>query len=433
MNCTSIGVSAGALACAFVLHVPAAQAATESVVYSFCGEQSCEDGRAPAAGLLDVKGVLYGTTFQGGATCEDNEGCGTVFAINLKTGTETVLYSFCSQQNCVDGYEPDAGLIDVDGTLYGTTYGGGNTNCPYNDSCGTVFSINPKTGAETVVYAFCNPQYYNDGCFNTANNSFDGYSPRAGLINVNGTLYGTTTEGGDNGGGIVFAINPATGAETTVYSFGGYTGDGSYPQAGLTDVNGTLYGTTLFGGGGTCTSQEGDGCGTVFSLNPSNGAETVLYAFCSKQNCDGRTDEDGIYPAASLIAKGDKLYGTTLYGGTYDVGTVFSLSVKTGGETILHSFLDNVSDGQWPNAGLLDVKGMLYGTTSTGGTQTDGTVFSINPKTGAETVLYSFDSNGADDGLYPGAGLINVKGALYGTTTSGGTSGNGGTVFKLTQ
>jgi uncharacterized repeat protein (TIGR03803 family) len=121
------------------------------------------------------------------------------------------------------------------------------------------------------------------------------------------------------------------------------------------------------------------------------------------------------------------LYGTTDEGGSHGAGTVFSIDPGTGAETVLHSF-GGTGDGSTPYASLIDVKGKLYGTTETGGAAAAGTVFSVDPKTGAEAVVYSF--LGGTDGKGPDASLIDVKGTLYGTTNEGGTDGYG-TVFAL--
>jgi uncharacterized repeat protein (TIGR03803 family) len=239
----------------------------------------------------------------------------------------------------------------------------------------------------------------------------DGLYPEAGLVDVNGTLYGTTEVGGTHDDGAVFSVDPTTGAETVVYSFAGGT-DGADPFAGLIDVKGTLYGTTANGGG---TYNYG----TVFSLDPATGAETVLHSF------GGGTD--GGIPVASLIDVKGTLYGTTKVGGTVGAGTVFSLDLATGVETVLHSFAGG-SDGTYPVAGLIDVKGTLYGTTEIEGTNGFGTAFSLDPVTGAETVLYSF--GGGTDSENPEGSLIDVKGTLYGTAGRGGTY-DYGTVFSL--
>jgi uncharacterized repeat protein (TIGR03803 family) len=387
-----------ALACA--VHCPAAEASTEKVLYSF--GTSNTDGEHPYAGLIDVEGTLYGTTYNGGTYS-----IGTVFSLNRETDAEKVLHSFgTSSTSNTDGEYP-AGLIDVKGTLYGTTYYGGT----YRD--GTVFSLNPETDVETVLHSF-----------GTSNR--DGEYPYAGLIDVKGTLYGTTKRGGTYADGTVFSLNPETDAEKVLHSFGPSSAGGEHPYAGLVDVEGTLYGTTFYGG------TYGDG--TVFSVNAKTHAETVLYSF-------GTSNTDGEYPLAGLIDIEGTLYGTTYYGGTHGEGTVFALDSKTGAETVLYSFCSqkNCTDGAYPQAGLIDVEGTLYGTTYYGGTYGEGatgegTVFSLNPETNAEKVLHSFGASNPvhRDGEYPHAGLIDVEGTLYGTTFYGGTYGCG-TVFSITR
>jgi uncharacterized repeat protein (TIGR03803 family) len=258
-----------------------------------------------------VNGKLYGTTLTGGNVI-DNASYGTVFSLDPKTGAETVVYAFCSQPNCVDGAEPSSSLIYTKGELYGTTITAG----PNFD--GTVFAVDPNSGAETIVYSFGAQQ-----------NGADGLFPRAGVIKRKKTLYGTTSEGGSNsckgfGCGTLFSFNPSTGAETVLYSFGNQQNgaDGLYPQAAPIDVKGVLYGTTSGGGLLGC---GGSGCGTVFSLDPNTGIEAVLYPFCSRKNCT-----DGARPSASLLVLNGKLYGTTTNGGGTGCGgkgcgTVFVL------------------------------------------------------------------------------------------------------------
>jgi len=375
-----------------------ARAASEVVVHSFQG--SPNDGANPQAGLIDVGGTLYGTTNSGGA-----HGSGTVFKVTT-AGVVTMLHSFGHGH---DGAYPQAGLINVEGTLYGTTSSGGA------HGSGTVFSITTG-GVEAVLHSF--------------GHGHDGAYPQANLINVGGTLYGTTAEGGTGkcsngesitGCGTVFKVTTA-GVETALYSFRGGN-DGANPLAGLIDVGGTLYGTTVGGGTNGC---GGGGCGTVFKVTTA-GVEKVLHSF------QGGTD--GLEPKASLVNVGGTLYGTTFYGGNGGpcCGTVFKITTA-GAKTVLHSFQGG-SDGENPQTGLINVGGTLYGTTNIGGTGNCngqdpgcGTVFKITTA-GAETVLYSF--LGGSDGENPQAGLINVGGTLYGTTANGGASGNG-TVFKIT-
>ncbi len=247
----------------------------------------------------------------------------------------------------------------------------------------------------------------------------DGKFPWAGLINVNGTLYGTTHGGGAHKAGTFFSIT-TTGTKKVLYSFGGGS-HGSAPSGNFIAVKGTLYGTTDYGGAGSCFG----GCGTVFSIT-TTGTEKVLYSFAG--------GSDGVHPNGSLINVNGTLYGTTSEGGGSGCsgsgcGTVFSITM-TGTEKVLYSFAGG-SDGANPAAGLINVKGTLYGTTFTGGANGWGTVFSVTT-TGTEKVVYGFCSQtSCADGLWPAAGLINVKSTLYGTTRNGGANG-WGTVFSVT-
>jgi uncharacterized repeat protein (TIGR03803 family) len=257
------------------------------------------------------------------------------------------------------------------------------------------------------------------------------------MIEVNGTLYGTTDEGGAYSKGTAFALDPVTGVESVLYSFKGGA-DAANPLAGLIDVKGMLYGATFGGGGGGCA---GVGCGTVFSIDPKTGAEKVLYAFCQQQNCT-----DGQFPSTTPISVKGILYGTTTTGGMRRAGIVYALDPGTGAETVLHSFCSQkCTDGDDPIAGLIAIGGTLYGTTLYGGSTAGtgcggsgcGTVYSLDPKSGVQKVLYSF-ANGSD-GAEPEGALIAVNGTLYGTTLSGGNGDTGcdgggcGTVFALTK
>jgi len=238
----------------------------------------------------------------------------------------------------------------------------------------------------------------------------DGGYPYGRLIDVNGTLYGTTYTGGVTyGWGVVFKIS-TTGEEHVIYRFrAGH--DGAHPYDGLIAVNGMLYGTTYQGG----TS----GRGTVFRVSPS-GDEKVIYSF--------KGGSDGEYPYARLLLYKGELYGTTYTGGVaYGWGVVFKVSTS-GAEKVLYRFKAN-ADGAHPYyAGLIEQNGTLYGTTQMGGTKGYGTVFSESPSGGDDHVVYSF--KGGTDGEYPYAGLVGLNSEVYGATYQGGTS-SAGTVFKL--
>jgi uncharacterized repeat protein (TIGR03803 family) len=185
---------------------------------------------------------MYGTTEFGGS---NGTGSGTVFSINPKIpNSETVLYSF-GGGGAGDGEEPTASLIRVgygkNTMLYGTTTYGGSGQ-------GTVFSVD-LSGNETVLYSF-------------GSVAGDGQTPAASLINVNGTLYGTTEYGGAVDLGTVFSVNIKNQTETVLHSFLGSRGnDGEEPTASLTPGS-PMYGTTEFGG------SNGTGSGTVFTFKP---------------------------------------------------------------------------------------------------------------------------------------------------------------------
>jgi uncharacterized repeat protein (TIGR03803 family) len=289
----------------------------------------------------------------------------------------------------------------------------------------------PHTPAETVLWNF---------------NGADGDEPLAGLIaDKNGAFYGTTVYGGSFGNGTVFKITPARKgySESVLWSFGS-GGGGRQPTAGLiSDAQGALYGTTTAGGG--------VGYGTVFKLAPSGSgyAESVLYSFCSKPQCvDGNTPG---YGYLTLDAHGN-IYGTTLYGGAYDSGTVFKLTPSGSGysESVLHSFCakPTCNDGQYPSGLIIDATGALYGTTSQGGFR--GACLSISGPIGcgvafklvpsgsiySDHILWYFGKR-PNDGVSPSGALIaDATGTLYGGTNGGGaqctSSGGCGTVFALT-
>lgn len=352
----------------------------ETILYSF---PAAPDGANPYAGLSrDSAGNLYGTTYQGGPS-----GAGTVFKVN-SNGQETVLYSFTGG---IDGGFPYAGVItDSGGNVYGTTYYGGIANA------GLVFKVDPN-GHETVLYSF--------------SGQTDGGYPYAGLIRDSaGNLYGTARSGGRWGRGVVYKLD-AGGQETVLYSFTGGA-DGGTPEAGvISDPAGNLYGTASFGGS--------SGWGVVYKLDRS-GQYTVLHSFTN--------GSDGAGPYGGVIRdSAGNLYGTTYSGGTAGAGVAYKIDAS-GNETVLYTFR-NGADGGLPRSGLvIDAAGNLFGTTLIGGWFNNGVVFTLNAS-GRQTVLHNFA--GGSDGSNPYSGLVlDPAGNLYGTTYSGGKQGSG-TVYRV--
>ncbi len=262
----------------------------ERVVHSF-GKPP--DGAAPEAGMIAEGGVLYGTTHDGG-----NRAKGTVFAFN--TQTEQVIHSFSGAPG--DGGHPSAGLIALNGVLYGTTRAGGQTSAG-----GTVYKITPF-GKERVIHSF-------------GVRAGDGANPAGPLVEVNGELFGTTINGGNDNEGTVFATDTA-GVEEVLHNFG-FGNDGKYPQAGLIAVSDVLYGTTA--GGGTYPKRSGtcfgySTCGTIFKISEF-GQERVLWRF--------QGFPDGANPQDALTDVNGALFGTTYWGGSGgSYGTVFRIFVR---------------------------------------------------------------------------------------------------------
>jgi uncharacterized repeat protein (TIGR03803 family) len=270
----------------------------------------------------------------------------------------------------------------------------------------------------------------------------DGANPLGVLVaDKTGNLYGTTWEGGVSySEGAVFQLSPQPGGgwvETIIYRFLGGTPDGAEPQGGLTfDNAGNLYGTTTWGGGGL---------GTVFELSPpttQSGAwtETLLFTFPADRS-------KGLLPSSKLTFDGvGNLYGTTPAGGETgaNAGTAFQLKPPTvpGGTwtlRVLYNFGAFSGDGINPGRGALALRaGALYGTTTSGGTNGVGTVFQLVQENGvwSENILYNFALS-ATDGAVPDGNLIfDQVGNVYGTTIFGGVpncSRGCGTVYQLSS
>ena len=249
-----------------------------------------------------------------------------------------------------------------------------------------------------------------------------------------GTLYGTTKYGGipgggaleafgmsDLGNGTVFKVNKDGNGYGLLRSFTCRGGDGSMPHAGLVEGrDGQMYGTTFDGG----SKDNGVYPGTVFTLSHDGSRYQVLYSY-------GTNAALGARPWADLMAGSDgSLYRTTDASGAGGHGTVFKLNTNGSGYTVLHSFPDRRGDGRMPRSSVVEgLDGALYGTTTTGGTEDGGIVFRVNKDGTDYRVLYDFKHNGPGGGIPQGLAQ-GSDGALYGTTESGGTN-RGGTAFKL--
>jgi uncharacterized repeat protein (TIGR03803 family) len=396
---------------ALVLAVRAQAAPKYSVLHNFGSGH--DGGTLNSPLVLDGAGDLYGVTV-GGGTGWNGHGGGTAFELSLSGGQwkETALHEFCSDggNKCTDGYTPLGPMaFDPAGNLYGTTASGGGSGE------GVVFELTPGSPGwgynilyeaafgdfvrdrKGNLYGVSGAGAYKNGAVAELSSGSDGWTytelysftpqesfPESALIfDGNGSLYGTTYYGGD-----AFKLSPPgeTGADDwtflTLHHFPSFHGDGASPYAGLVfDASGNLYGATE--SGGTVNQACPQGCGTIFQLTPDGQGgwnETILHRF---PNFKG-----GFTPLGTLtFDKSGNIYGTTVGGGAGakvcfgGCGTVFKMTPLASGKwtyTVLHRFTG--PDGAGPQAGVtLDSKGNIYGTTYEGGSHYYGVVFEITP------------------------------------------------------
>jgi uncharacterized repeat protein (TIGR03803 family) len=348
----------------------------------------------------------------------------TAFSLLLVRGlpaqTFTTLYSFAASRTNssgvytnTDGAYPQGELILSGSTLYGTAGSGGSSGA------GTVFKVNSDGTGFSALYNFTALSIYSQ-------TNSDGASPNGGLILSGNTLYGATYNGGAFGGGTVFAVNTDGTGFTNLHNFPG--SGGANPNGDLILAGSTLYGTTYDGGGGVYSS----GNGTVFAVSTNGTDFRTVYRFTA----GNFGNSDGANPHAGLTLSGSTLYGTASLGGTFGSGdgTVFAVSTDGTGFTNLHNC--NFSDGDYPDGGLILSGSTLYGTASLGGSSGGGVVFAINANGTGYTNLYNFTATSGSpyytnsEGATPLANLILSGKALFGTTSWGGGNGNG-TVFAM--
>ena len=377
----------GSLILASTFAAAAAVAQSFEVVHSFVPDE----GSDPQAGIVQLpNGDFAGTTVGG---------IGTLFRMDAR-GVLNTVYRFKG----IDGANPHSPLLlGSDGAFYGTAMNGAA-------GWGDVYRFDPS-GDLTVLKSFVPSMGGSDG---------EGATPHAPLILLqsgtqSGVLYGVTTRGGKDDLGTIFRMDQEH-KLVTVRHFSGW--DGALPFESLLEFGGHLYGTTTEGGLA--------GGGVIFRIDVDGSGFTVLHNFVASE---------GIRPEAPLVAADGVLYGTTSLGGRYGMGTAFRLDPRTALVAALHHFTS--AEGANPHAALVLARdGYLYGTTfSRGGIGDDrgafGSVFrmrSIGTSSPTFEVIHRF--NGMDGAFSQSRMIEATDGALYGTTTEGG-SHNLGVVFRI--
>jgi uncharacterized repeat protein (TIGR03803 family) len=328
-----------------------------SEIYRFCSQPLCADGSGSSPLILGRDGSLYGTTYGGGSRAGDKYGAGTVYRMTT-AGDLTTLYEFCTTAPCTDGQNPLGIILASDGNFYGTTGAGGKFKQ------GTLFRISP-TGEFKLLHTFCSQA-------NCADGSYLFFPPIQGN---DGNFYGTTFNGGTNNGGVIYELTPS-------------------------------------------------------------GTYTVLYSFCSNDQCP-----NGQYPNSITQGADGNFYGTTEYGGALQGGVIFDLTATSHQYTVLHSFPQSIYG--FPQTPLtLASDGNLYGTLGGGGSgswdpSTLGEIFQFT-SAGVFKELAIFHA-GRPNGFNPLDPVFQgTDGNFYGTTAYGGLGGDYGgggvgfgTVFKF--
>lgn len=354
-----------------------------------------DDAAHPRGELISASnGFLYGTTEGGGPADR-----GTVYRVRPDGSEYGVLLTF--GQVAADAGLPAAGVIEAnDGLLYGTTRQGGTANL------GTVFRIAKDGSGYQILHNF-------------AGGTTDGSGPFAKVIQGDdGRLYGVCTEGGTANKGLIFRMNRDGTGFSVLRSFTGSGGDGSTPAGELTQArDGVLYGVTYDGGK--------NGGGTVFKINPDGSGYLVLRAFSG-------TSEPATPWGGVLAASDGRLYGTSTAGGTKSQGTIYAMNRDGTGFVVLANLGATATDGARPIAKLVETnEGLLWGTCNTGGQAGNGTVFAISRDGTGYATVHDFGSG--NQGSSPVAGLtILSEGILYGSGYAGGSRGQG-SLFRLSS
>jgi uncharacterized repeat protein (TIGR03803 family) len=320
-------------------------------------------------------------------------------------------YSLIHSFNGADGASPYAGVSLNNGVLYGSTFGGGNTDC------GTLYQLAPagSNWAFTSIYLFQGGQFETDGC-----------APQGRpVFGPDGHLYATASVGGQFGSGLVFRLTPPIAVckvancfwkQDALHQYPAFAGDGRglNHEDLVWDARGNIYGMT--GSGGSA------GMGTVFEMmnTGNNWTEAPIYSFTSFNNAE---PQNGV-----VFDSSGNIFGVTN-------ASIFELSYVPGAgwqETTIHEFDPGNDGGTSYGALIIDDAGNLYGTTSTGGPGGAGTVFELFRSGNAWNfeVIYSFSGT-------PGTGPFSTlsmdsAGNLYGTTYLQGANG-AGNVFKLSN
>ena len=350
------------------------------------------DGGAPFGGLVEVGGQLYGVTRSGGPAAAPSSPSGTIFRIDPSTGAFTVLHAFFDLSTIPANVPWGPLALGPDGMLYGTTRFGGA------EEAGTIYRLNPATGAFAIVHAM------------TVAEGIGPVGPL--LLDSDGSFYGSAYGGGDDtGSGTIFRFDPVTSQLQRLYSFTSAT-DGSSPGPLVKGSDGHLYGTTDYGPVPAGSPRTP----TFFRLR-----RTPAVSFETLRTFDPATTGRG--EKVQLVLGTDaRLYGYAQTDGPTGTGTIYRFDPLAGGPpsdplsfTVLHTFPPEASS---PSGPTLSADGFLYGTTRSGGATGRGRVYRLSRETGAVTLLGTLPGGPAQTASWNSPLVAGADGLLYGTSHS---------------
>ncbi|MEQ1733288.1 MAG: choice-of-anchor tandem repeat GloVer-containing protein [Bacteroidia bacterium] len=356
---------------------------TDTLINKFNFEGTTSGQYAIATLMQANNGLLYGVCSYGGLN-----NAGTLFSYNITTDTLIVKANFTG----ANGKEAFGELLQAaDGNLYGQAYSGGINNN------GALYCYN--IALDTLIRKV------------SFKNATTGGRPTSGLMQAyNGKLYATTTIGGTGFNGTLYEYDYVADTLIVKVNFT-YPIIGSQSYSTLLQLNdSTLYGTTYSGGAA--------GYGTIFQYSPNTDTVIVKFNFNTANGGAGETD------GSLMLATDGNLYGFSYSGGTANKGSLYQYNLSTDTAIVKVSFGD-VTIGANPEAGLLKASnGKLYGTTTKGGIYNGGVLFEYDMAT--KTHTKKFDFNNSAVGSSPQGSLMQASsGLLYGTTSTGGVNGYG--------
>lgn len=374
--------------------------------------------------IVDSSGNIYGTTISGGpSSCENMNlpaGCGIVFKLAPPVSgsgpyTETILHSF---EGGADGANTQATIIPIPGgSWWGTTLFGGSAGTGY----GTIYELNPVSGSANWNYKVLIRFSDATGTPNVPENNITYYQ---------GKLYTTTQNGGQFGnyGSVIELVNQGSSwTYNVLHSFDG--ADGAYIQGALAvdTTTGIFYGVAQNGG----IANHG----TIFQLIPPPAGSTT-WTFNKLYDFTGGADGGYIY-GSPVFGPNRVLYGVAERFGEYGKGTMWTMTPQAGGGwafNVIHQFGSTASDGATPVSNLVVTSaGVIFGTTEYGGTNNLGTLFVYKPNSSGgynETILWNFTGGADGERPYAAPTLINAN-TIIGSCSLGGAAG-AGTVWQVT-